>query len=116
MSWCGNTPTPDVEDSAVDELTLPERLNVTTAYVDANIAAGHGGKTAFFYGDQQITYQEVLEQVNRTGNALRALGLDLEQRVALLLLDCPEFVYSFFGAIKIGAGPCGPGAADRGHT
>ena len=73
----------------MDELTLPERLNVTTAYVDANIAAGHGGKTAFFYGDQQITYQEVLEQVNRTGNALRALGLDLEQRVALLLLDCP---------------------------
>src|SRR5205814_10406920 len=103
MSWCGSTHTPDVEDSAVDELTLPEMLNVTTAYVDANIAAGRGGKTAFFYGEQQITYQEVMDQVNRTGNALRALGLDLEQRVALLLLDCPEFVYSFFGAIKIGA-------------
>src|SRR6185503_10603819 len=24
-------------------------------------------------------------------------------RVLLLLLDCPEFIYSFFGAIKIGA-------------
>ena len=35
--------------------------------------------------------------------ALRALGLEVEQRVALLLLDCPEFVYSFFGAMKIGA-------------
>lgn len=103
MSWLGNTQTPDVEDGFVDELTLPEMLNVTTAYVDANIAAGRGGKTAFFYGDQQITYQDVLEQVNRTGNALRALGLDMEQRVALLLLDCPEFVSSFFGAIKIGA-------------
>src|SRR4030095_15370377 len=70
---------------------------------DANVAAGRGGKTAFFYREQQITYQDVLEQVNRTGNALRALGLEVEQRVALLLLDCPEFVYSFFGAIKIGA-------------
>ena len=87
----------------MDELTLPETLNVATAYVDANIAAGRGGKTAFFYREQQITYQDVLEQVNRTGNALRALGLEIEQRVALLLLDCPEFVYSFFGAIKIGA-------------
>ena len=102
MSGFENTHSPDVEDSAVDELTLPEMLNMTTAYVDANIAAGRGGKTAFFYGDQQITYQDVLAQVNRTGNALRALGLDLEQRVALLLLDGPEFVYSFFGAIKIG--------------
>lgn len=87
----------------MDELTLPETLNVATAYVDANVAAGRGASTAFFYRDQQITYQDVLEQVNRTGNALRALGLDLEQRVALLLLDCPEFVYSFFGTIKIGA-------------
>ena len=29
----------------------------------------------------------------------------IEERVLLLLLDCPEFVYSFFGAIKIGAVP-----------
>jgi benzoate-CoA ligase family protein len=87
----------------MDELTLPETLNVATAYVDANVTAGHGSKTAFLYGDQQVTYQDVLEHVNRTGNALRALGLDMEQRVALVLLDCPEFVYSFFGAIKIGA-------------
>lgn len=85
------------------ELVVPETFNVATAYVDANIEAGHGAKTAFFYRDEEITYQDVLENVNRTGNALRGLGLELENRVALLLLDCPEFVYSFFGAIKIGA-------------
>lgn len=87
----------------MDELTLPETMNVATAYVDANIEAGRGKQTAIFYRDQDITYAEVLEGVNRTGNALRDLGLGLEDRVALLLLDCPEFVYSFFGAIKIGA-------------
>src|SRR5438093_5065647 len=87
----------------MDELTLPDTLNVATTYVDANVAAGRGATTAFFYREQQITYQDVLDQVNRTGNALQALGLEVEQRVALLLLDCPEFVYSFFGAIKIGA-------------
>jgi benzoate-CoA ligase len=87
----------------MDELTLPDTFNVATAYVDANVAAGRGARTAFLYREQQITYQDVLDQVNRTGNALRALSLEVEQRVALLLLDCPEFVYSFFGAIKIGA-------------
>ena len=29
----------------------------------------------------------------------------IEERVLLLLLDCPAFAYSFFGAIKIGAVP-----------
>ena len=84
----------------MDELTLPETLNLTTAYVDANVAAGRGGKTAFWYREQQVTYQDVLEHVNRTGNALRALGLDTEQRVALLLLDCPEFVYGLSNTLN----------------
>ncbi|MGQ4808264.1 Benzoate--CoA ligase [Candidatus Entotheonellaceae bacterium PAL068K] len=87
----------------MDELMLPETFNVATAYVDANIEAGRGAQTAYFYRDQQITYAEVLDNVNRLGNALRHLGLEIEDRVALLLLDCPEFVYSFFGAIKMGA-------------
>jgi benzoate-CoA ligase len=87
----------------MEDLVIPDTFNVATAYVDANIEAGRGAQTAFFYRDQQITYAEVLENVNRAGNALQALGLEIEDRVALLLLDCPEFVYSFFGAIKIGA-------------
>src|SRR5262249_11789679 len=39
------------------------------------------------------------------GSALRRLGLRPEERVVLLLPDGPEFVYSFFGAIKMGAVP-----------
>ena len=55
-------------------------------------------------GSVQAETRQVLENVNRVGNALREmLGVRLEERVLLLLLDCPEFVYSFFGAIKIGA-------------
>ena len=43
--------------------------------------------------------------VDRTGNALRALGIEPEQRVALVLPDSPEFVAAFLGTIKIGAIP-----------
>jgi benzoate-CoA ligase family protein len=81
-------------------------FNVATYYVDRNVAEGRGQKVAVECGDQRVTYAEVLERVNRVGDALRRqLGVRIEERVLLLLLDCPEFIYSFFGAIKIGAVP-----------
>jgi benzoate-CoA ligase family protein len=86
-------------------LDLPEIYNATTTFVDDNIAQGRGRRTAIYYQDQKVTYQEVFEKVNRTGNALKELGLDIENRVLLVLPDSPEFAFSFFGAIKIGAVP-----------
>jgi benzoate-CoA ligase len=82
---------------------LPEIYNAATTFVDNNIAEGRGGKVAIYYEDQKITYQEVFENVNRTGNALKELGIGVENRVLVILPDSPEFAYSFFGAIKIGA-------------
>ncbi len=98
--------------------SLPDEFNVATYFVDRNVAEGRGANVAieFLRQDQdprwrgtrerieRVTYQQVLDNVNRCGNALRdVLGVRLEERVLLLLLDCPEFVYGFFGAIKIGA-------------
>src|SRR6185503_2590835 len=49
---------------------------------------------------------ELLERVNRAGNLLREqFDVRIEERIVLLLLDGPEFIYMFFGAIKIGAVP-----------
>jgi benzoate-CoA ligase len=87
------------------KLDLPDTYNAATTFVDENITQGRGNKTALYYLDQQFTYQEVFEWVNRTGNALKDLGLDVEQRLLLALPDCPEFAFVFFGAIKIGAIP-----------
>jgi benzoate-CoA ligase family protein len=87
------------------KLDLPEIYNAATTFVDENIAQGRDGKVAIYYQDQRFTYRDVYEKVNQTGNALRNLGLEIEQRVLLVLPDCPEFAFSFFGAIKIGAVP-----------
>ncbi len=86
-------------------LEIPEQFNVTTLFVDRHLAEGRGDKIAIYYQDGAITYREVYENVNRAGNALRKLGIGLEDRVMLLLADCPEYAYSFFGAMKIGAVP-----------
>jgi benzoate-CoA ligase len=84
-------------------LDLPDLYNAASTFVDENIKLGRGSKVAIYYRDQKITYQEVFENVNRTGNALRNLGVEIEHRVLLILPDSPEFAYGFFGAIKIGA-------------
>jgi benzoate-CoA ligase family protein len=84
-------------------ITLPEMFNVATYFVDRNVREGRGGRIAIESGDERVSYQQLLERTNRTGNALRKLGVRAEERVVLLLLDAPEFLYSFFGIIKIGA-------------
>ncbi|MEK7783435.1 MAG: benzoate-CoA ligase family protein [Candidatus Binatota bacterium] len=87
------------------KVDLPDIYNAATTFVDENIAQGRGGKTAIYYQDQRISYQDLFHRVNQTGNLLKELGLEIEQRVILALPDSPEFAFSFFGAIKIGAVP-----------
>jgi benzoate-CoA ligase family protein len=94
-------PTP--EKIAQPLTSLPDAFNVATYFVDRNVLEGRGEKTAIECGDERVTYRQLLERTNRVGNALRKLGVRLEERVVLLLLDTPEFLYSFFGTIKIGA-------------
>lgn len=84
-------------------IALPETFNVATHFVDRNVQEGRGAKVAIECGDERVTYQRLLDNTNRVGNVLLALGVRPEERVLLLLLDTPEFLYAFFGAIKIGA-------------
>src|SRR5690348_10152252 len=84
---------------------LPDKFNAATFFVDRHLEEGRGAKIAIECGEERVTYAQLAERVNRTGNALRELGVRPEERVLLLLLDTPEFAYAFFGAIKIGAIP-----------
>ncbi len=85
-------------------IDLPEEFNAAAWFVDRNLEQGRGERVALECGEERVTYRQVLERVNRVGNALRqSLGVRREERVALLLLDTPDFAYSFFGAIRMGA-------------
>ncbi len=86
-------------------VALPDRYNASTTFLDRNLEAGRSNKPAVLYQDQTLSYGDIAAMTNRVGNAMVKLGIQMEQRVLLLLLDSPEFVASFFGAIRIGAVP-----------
>ncbi len=68
-----------------------------------NLEEGRENKVCLYFEDRTWTYGEVARLSNQTGNALRALGADIEDRVLLVLPDCPEFVWTWFGAARIGS-------------
>src|SRR5881227_584733 len=84
---------------------IPREYNAATWFVDRHVAEGRGGRLAVIHEGGRLTYGDVAAGANRLGNALRRLGVQREQRVMLLLYDSPEFVWSFWGALKIGAVP-----------
>ncbi len=84
-------------------LEIPERFNLARWCLDRHVDAGKGARPALRYRGRSLTYAEVTADANRVGNALRGIGVDVEQRVAIALPDSPEFVATFFGAVKIGA-------------
>jgi benzoate-CoA ligase len=84
---------------------LPAQFNVASYFVDRHLAEGRAAAPAYICEDRTLTYGELVELANRAGNALRELGVEMEDRVLVLCLDAPEFLGAFWGAIKIGAVP-----------
>jgi benzoate-CoA ligase family protein len=85
---------------------LPERYNAAADLLDSNLEAGRGGRLAIRTTDgRAMTYNEVAVLANKAGNAMSGLGVEMENRVLMALLDGPEFAATFFGTIKLGAVP-----------
>jgi 4-hydroxybenzoate-CoA ligase len=87
------------------KLDLPDKFNAADYFVDRNIREGRADKVAILCEDRELTYGQVQKGVNRVGNGLKSLGVRMEERIALLLLDTEVYPQAFFGAIKIGAVP-----------
>src|SRR5262245_19077773 len=86
-------------------IQLPDLFNAAVEFVDRHVEAGRTNHVALRYEGRRFTYGQVAAMVNRVGNALRHLGVEMENRVLLLLYDSPACAASFFGAMKIGAVP-----------
>lgn len=83
--------------------TFPERFNMADYFLYHNLEEGRANKVCLYFNDSTWTYDEVARMSNRMGNILRELGVEPEHRVLIVLPDCPEFVWTWFGAARIGA-------------
>ncbi len=86
---------------------LPREYNAAADLVDRHLDTERAGRTAVVDANGAWTYAELAERINRFGNALRdpVVGVRMENRVALCLLDTVDFPAAFLGAMKIGAVP-----------
>ncbi len=58
---------------------------------------------ALFFEGVRITYRELGELVDRAANGFAKMGVKKGDTVAIMLINCPQFVISYFGALKAGA-------------
>ncbi|RIH89574.1 long-chain-fatty-acid--CoA ligase [Calidithermus roseus] len=49
-----------------------------------------------------LKYEQLWESVRRFGQALRSLGMQEGERVAIMLPNCPQFVIAFYGTLTAG--------------
>ncbi|MBV9121036.1 MAG: benzoate-CoA ligase family protein [Chloroflexi bacterium] len=85
-------------------IELPDEYNASTTFLDANLAT-RAGELAVRCNGQSYTYAEIADRCGRAAVALRALGVGMEERVLLLMLDGPDWIAAFFGAIRAGIVP-----------
>jgi acetyl-CoA synthetase len=84
------------------------KLNVAYNCLDRHVDDGHGDQVAFHWegepGDTRtITYADLLDDVQRAANALKSLGVEKGDRVAVYLPMIPELPTIMLACARIGA-------------
>ena len=97
-----NTVTIDPIDSSI---RFAPRFNVTVPFIDRHLEEGRTQKIAIRTLNSDVTYGQLAAQVNRCGNVLRSMGVGTGHRMLMIVKDCPEFFFLFWGAIKAGVVP-----------
>ncbi|MGE0563259.1 MAG: benzoate-CoA ligase family protein [Pseudolabrys sp.] len=85
-----------------DDFTARRPYNAVTDFVDSHIAQGRANKIAFIDPKRSLTYGDLQTRTIRFANGLRALGLEPEDRVALLVHDTVDYPVAFWGTMRAG--------------
>lgn len=62
----------------------------------------YAGKTALIFYGKKISYATLREHTDRLATALSELGLKRGDKVALYLLNSPQYIISYFAVLKLG--------------
>jgi long-chain acyl-CoA synthetase len=86
----------DVPESVeVPDISVPEIFD--------EMASKYGKKDALIFYGKKISYSKLKELSDRFATALADLGVSKGDTVALFLLNCPQYVIAYFGALRLGA-------------
>ena len=61
------------------------------------------GKPYLYFQDEVVSYEAINGCANQMANAFSALGISKGDHVTVMLPNCPEYLYCWFGLAKIGA-------------
>ena len=80
----------------------PQRERVLTSIIEdkARSAEDH---VVFQFRDYPVTFGELNARINKAAHGFLRLGIKKGDNVAIMLPNCPEFLYVWFGLNKIGA-------------
>jgi acyl-coenzyme A synthetase/AMP-(fatty) acid ligase len=84
-------------------VSTSDRFNAAEFFVDRHVVEGRGAHRVFRWAGGDLTYGELAERVSRTAHVLAGLGVEIENRVVLVLDDTPVFAATFWGALTLGA-------------
>ncbi len=84
---------------------MAQLFNACEYLLDRRLAAGDGQRTALAGPAGEISYAELGDRVCRTAAGLRAIGLQPEQRLLMVMADSPEFAVVYLAAMRVGAIP-----------
>lgn len=93
--WLAHYPEGVPAEVSAPVMSVPERFD--------EMADKYSHKTALIFYGKKISYKELKDAVNRLATALADLGIQKGDTVALYLLNCPQYVISYFAALKVGA-------------
>lgn len=84
------------------------KINASYNCLDRHVLKGDGDKTAIFWegepGDtRRLSYKELLSDVGKCANGLKALGIGKGDRVTIYMPMIPELVTSVLACARIGA-------------
>lgn len=77
--------------------------NKSLPQVFDEVATKYSGRDAIIFYGNRIGYAKLKEEVDRFATALQGLGIGKGEKIALYLLNSPQFIVAYFGALKAGA-------------
>src|SRR6202035_2529426 len=75
----------------------------TIGHLLADKASRVGDRTWLIFGEQRYSYAQAHELSNRYANGFRDLGVRKGDHVAVMMANCPEFIWTIWGLGKLGA-------------